>query len=74
MPAIDKIHHLTSSIPGFPDLKIDPFRPPPFPPVMLTRFPELKEWQNEFERAHEEWRSQLQNSIREALQALEAQK
>lgn len=73
MPALEKIHHLTSSIPGFPDLKIDPFRIPPFPNVMLARFPELREWKEEFEREHEQWRSQLQNSIREALQALEAQ-
>lgn len=73
MPALDKISHLTSSIPGFPDLKIDPFRVPPIPDVVLARFPEFREWQNEFERNHEEWRAQLQNSIREALQSLKAQ-
>lgn len=74
MPALEKIHHLTSSIPGFPDLKIDPFKIPPFPDEVLARFPKLSEWKEEFEREHEQWRSQLQNSIREALQALEAQK
>jgi len=66
------VQRMVGTLAGTPDFFIPEFVCPQLPEDVLTRFPSLGNWRNEFDDQHRVWRENLQRSIQRSFQPLQA--